>query len=225
MGVAAGSDSLAPNRARTGPDMTAPLTTPQSERPSREERAARGRAARAAVPRSPRHVGPARRSPRSGRPARGAGRRRGCPSSCRSATAGCWSRRSPSSAAPRCRWPPTWPRTPRSGLYVQLVRRRAPVELRRLRLARAPPGVRRQRLRRDAAGPVGVGRQAAGRQPRGGRPRERLPPTRAARGSCSARGARIPRRRCASSPPMRDLDVWYAHLDIGRAARRSFEVG
>ena len=43
-----------------------------------------------------------------------------------------------------------------------VLRRRAPVELRRVRLARAPAGVRPQRLRRDAAGPVGVGRQAPG---------------------------------------------------------------
>ncbi len=49
------------------------------------------------------------------------------------------------------------------------LRRRPPVQLRHLRLARAPPGLRRQRLRRDPARPVGVGRQAAGRQPGGRR--------------------------------------------------------
>ena len=54
------------------------------------------------------------------------------------------------------------------------VRRRAPVELRRLRRARPPPGLRPQRLRRDAARPLGVGRQAAGRQPRGRGPRPGL---------------------------------------------------
>ncbi len=47
-----------------------------------------------------------------------------------------------------------------------VVRRRARVELRAVRLTRAQPGFRHQRLRRDAARPVGVGRQAAGRQPR-----------------------------------------------------------
>ena len=40
--------------------------------------------------------------------------------------------------------------------------RRACVELRPVRVARAKPGLRHQRLRRDTAGPVGVGRQAAG---------------------------------------------------------------
>ena len=46
------------------------------------------------------------------------------------------------------------------------VRRRAPVQLRHLRLARAQPGVRLQRLRRDVARPVGMGREAAGGQRR-----------------------------------------------------------
>ena len=36
-----------------------------------------------------------------------------CPTWCRSATGGCWSRRSRSSAVPPTRWPPTWP--PRLG--------------------------------------------------------------------------------------------------------------
>ena len=44
------------------------------------------------------------------------------------------------------------------------VRRRAPLQLRHLRLARAQPGVRLQRLRRDVARPVGMGREAAGGQ-------------------------------------------------------------
>ena len=38
------------------------------------------------------------------------------------------------------------------------LRRRPPLELRRLRVARAPAGLRLQRLRRDAAGTVGMGR-------------------------------------------------------------------
>ena len=50
------------------------------------------------------------------------------------------------------------------GAHGPVLRRRAPVELRRVRLARAATGVRHQRLRRDAAGAVGVGRQAAGRE-------------------------------------------------------------
>ena len=54
------------------------------------------------------------------------------------------------------------------------LRRRAPVQLRHLRLGRAPPGLRRQRFRRDPARPVGVGRQAAGREPGSGRARQRV---------------------------------------------------
>ena len=61
--------------------------------------------------------------------------------------------------------------TPRSGPPGPALRRRAPVELRRLRLARAGPRVRHQRLRRDAARAVGVGRQAARRQRRDRRAR------------------------------------------------------
>ena len=63
---------------------------------------------------------------------------------------------------------------PRTGPARAAVRRRAPVELRRLRRARPAAGVRRQRLRRDAAGPVRVGPQAAGRELRGRRARPRL---------------------------------------------------
>ena len=50
-----------------------------------------------------------------------------------------------------------------------------PVEFRRVRLAGAQPGLRRQRLRRDPAGAVRVGRQAAGREPDGGRTGQRVP--------------------------------------------------
>nr|BFE73106.1 hypothetical protein GCM10020092_064070 [Actinoplanes digitatis] len=48
------------------------------------------------------------------------------------------------------------------------LRRRAPVELRHVRLRRAHPGVRHQRLRRDPPGPLGVGRQAPRGELRGG---------------------------------------------------------
>ena len=79
------------------------------------------------------------------------------------------------------------------------VRGRAPVELRRLRLGRAAPGLRRQRLRRDAARPVGMGRQAAGRQHGGSGPRQRLrrqgPPCDRRRHSRPVTG-----RRCGPSP-------------------------
>ena len=55
-----------------------------------------------------------------------------------------------------------------------VVRRRAPVQLRRVRLARAEPRLRHQRLRRDGAGAVGVGREAAGGELRDRRTRDRV---------------------------------------------------
>ena len=60
------------------------------------------------------------------------------------------------------------------GLARAAVRGCPSLELRRLRVTGAPPGVRPERLRRDAGGPVGVGREAAGSEPRRGRSRERL---------------------------------------------------
>ena len=53
-------------------------------------------------------------------------------------------------------------------------RRRPPVELRALRLAGADSRLRRQRLRRDAARALGVGRQAPRREHRHRRPGQRL---------------------------------------------------
>ena len=78
------------------------------------------------------------------------------------------------------------------------LRRRAPVELRWVRRARPAAGVRRQRLRRDAAGPVRVGPQAPGGELRGGRPRPRVRRGRARRGQPGGH-ARPIARRCASS--------------------------
>ncbi len=52
--------------------------------------------------------------------------------------------------------------------------RRAPVQLRRLRLPRAPARLRLQRLRRDAARALGVGRQAPRGQHHRGRSRSRV---------------------------------------------------
>ena len=98
----------------------------------------------------------------------------GCPSWCRSATGGCWCRRSRSSAARPTRWRPTWPAAPRTGLAGAALWRCASVQLRWVRRARPAAGVQHQRLRRDAAGPVRVGREAAGGQLRRGRPGSRL---------------------------------------------------
>ena len=72
------------------------------------------------------------------------------------------------------------------------LRRCAPVELRRLRGRRPAADLQHQRLRRDAARPVRVGRQAAGRQLRRRRPRSRLRRQAATRDQPSG-GARVPR--------------------------------
>ena len=57
----------------------------------------------------------------------------------------------------------------RVGAAGAAVRGRAPVQFRGVRLPGAAAGLRRQRLRRDPARPVRVGRQAAGGQPGRGR--------------------------------------------------------
>ena len=54
--------------------------------------------------------------------------------------------------------------TPRAGLDRPALRRRAPVELRHVRVARADAAVRPERLRRDAARSVRVRREAYGRE-------------------------------------------------------------
>ena len=124
-------------------------------------------------------------------------RRPGSPSWCPSATDACWSRRSRTSGAPRCRWPRTW-RPPRRRVRRAAVRGRPHVELRGLRLAGAAPVLRRQRLRRDRSRSVGVGRQAPGRQPRG-----------SPGATTASRGRRGPRssgrRRGAYRQTMREL--------------------
>ena len=65
-------------------------------------------------------MGARRRPARSRRDAGGAGGFPGAGAQCPSATGGCWSRRSPSSAARPIRWRPTWQAAPRTGLEVQL---------------------------------------------------------------------------------------------------------
>ena len=62
------------------------------------------------------------------------------------------------------------------------VRRRSPLELRRLRVAGPQPGRRHQRLRRDPPRPMGMGRQAARRQLRDRGPGPRVHRQAATRG-------------------------------------------
>ena len=92
------------------------------------------------------------------------------------------------------------------------VRRRPPVELRRVRLAGADAGVRPERLRRDAARPVRVRREADGGELHDRGPQQRVLQGRRARGDARRRW-RPTGRRWPSSPQMRTMDIWYAHLD------------
>ena len=82
---------------------------------SHADRAALGKDARAMTPLESQAEFEPEPGAGSGRAAARRRRSRGCPSWCRSGTAGCWSRRSPSTGARRCRWPPTWPARRRPG--------------------------------------------------------------------------------------------------------------
>ena len=91
------------------------------------------------------------------------------------------------------------------------LRRRASVQLRCLRRPRPAARLQRQRLRRDAARPVRVGRQAAGRQLRRRRTRSGFDAKqRKAINQAVGRGPIA--RRCSSFAQMKKLDVWYARL-------------
>ena len=76
---------------------------------------------------------------------------------------------------------------PDDGAARAVLRRCPPVELRPVRGAGSPARLRSQRLRRDAAGAVRVGRQAAGGELRRRRPWQRPPSQGAARGGAHRR--------------------------------------
>ena len=102
---------------------------------------------------------------------------------------------------------------PANGVHRPVLRRCPPLELRSLRLAGATARLRHQRLRRDAARAVGVGRQAAcgehadlraqqrlhGRGAGAGRPRDRR---------------RLPHAGWREFAGMRNLEVWYTRFEI-----------
>ena len=75
----------------------------------------------------------------------------------------------------------------------------APVELRRVRLPGTAADLRHQRLRRDAARALGVGRQTAGGQLRDRRPRPGILPGRPARHR-AGRGPRVPGAAARGGP-------------------------
>ena len=98
------------------------------------------------------------------------------------------------------------------GITGPAVWRRPPVELRRLRGPRPPAGVRPQRLRRDAAGTVGVGREAAGGEPGCGRPTEELRAREQRR--VVAEAVQRYREAMRQFAEMRNLEVWYSRIDV-----------
>ena len=116
--------------------------------------------------------------------------------------------------------------TPDSGLKVQAVRRRAPVELRRVRLARARARVRPQRLRRDAPRPRGSGTSSASRQASRSRAARAASARPCAACCCSAACAAIV-RRCGRFAGMGNLQVWYSMLsrDVLMQAMSGMKVG
>ncbi len=100
------------------------------------------------------------------------------------------------------------------------LRRRPPLQLRRLPGPRPTARLRHQRLRRDPAGAVRVGRQAAGRERRDRCPRPRLQRVRVRNRGARRRSAPTA-TAMARFATMGDLDVWYARIDVedGRRAQ------
>ena len=92
------------------------------------------------------------------------------------------------------------------------LRRRPPAQLRAVRHPRAQPVVRAQRLRRDAARPLGVGRQAAGRPASWWR-RGRSGSTRRLGRRAAEAMVRTYREQMARYAGMRLLEVWYSRVD------------
>ena len=154
-----------------GPDRAAGRAPGERPHPTPAERRSLGKAARALVPRSshaefvrlPDRTDPVGLLEEQAAP--------GSRSWCRSATGGCWvvvhvlpGRRPGDGLRPGLRR--------RVGTDRPGVRGRTPVELRDVRLAGAHADLRPERLRRDPAGTVGVGRQAPDGEPRRGRSRQ-----------------------------------------------------
>ena len=189
-----------------------------------EERVARGKQARADVRRSS-HADwePPPHRPDPGRAARGAGE---------DACAG--ARADPLRAdarlavhvLPRRRLPDgvRSRRDAAHGSAHAALRRRAPVELRRLRGARPPARLQRQRLRRDAARAVRVGREAARRELRRRRPRPWLRRRRRASRSTARWRARTA-SGCSEFAAMGNLALWYARIDVERRSREVARAG
>ena len=162
----------------------------------------------------PTAIGSRSGSARPGRVARGADRD-AVPELVPIRQGACWSRRSRSFGGPPCdgrrsRADPD--RTAGSAL-----RRRPPLEFRCVRRTRPATGLLDQRLRRDPAGAVRVGREAAGGELRGRRRDLGFEEPSAARrrdrvGSTARRWPAS--RRCGN------IDVWYTRLDVDGMVER-----
>ena len=211
------ADRAGTRRRRARPGALAHLSVGEPNR-AREGGAGSGAALQ------PRRMGTRGRSARSGRAARGAGRIARAGARARSATAGCWCRRSRSSAAPRTRWRPTSPATPRTGLEVQLC---GDAHLSNFGGFAAPdrrlvfsindfdetlPGPFEWDVKRLVASFAVAGRdrgfdakQRAVDQPGG--------------------DALVPGGDAAPSPAMCNLDLWYARIDVDEIAALALEQG
>ena len=138
-------------------------------------------------------------------------RRRVFLSSARSGTGGCWCpvrllpRRRVSDGGRSRGWAA-------HGIARAALRRRASLEFRHLRRTGPEARLQHQRFRRDTAGTVRVGREAARRQPRGRGPGAWL--RQAIRRAVVAAAAREYRETMAHFAQIRNIEVWYARLDV-----------
>ncbi len=131
---------------------------------------------------------------------------------CRSGTAGWPSRRSRSIAGAALPMASDLVDRPRTGHHGPALRRCPPVELRLVRVARARPGLRHQRLRRDPPRALRIRPEAARGESCRRRPRA---------GASTAhdnrhivhRAMRSYRDRMAGYATMRAIDVYYARVD------------
>ena len=172
-----------------------------------------------------RRVGAGAGPARSGRRCSRSRRRRACRSWCRSATGGCWCRRSRSTAAPPRLMAADLAGDAADGAARAAVRRRAPVELRRVRGSRPAAGLRRQRLRRDAARARSSGTSS------GSSRASRSPGATAGSTPSSATSVNLavrtvlPRGDARRSPRCATLDLWYARLDVEDLAEQLAPAG
>ena len=185
------------------------------EQLSRADRVAQGKDARAVAPLESHAEFAAGRVAGSGGAAAGAGESRGCRSSCRSGTGGCWCRRSRSTGGRRCRWRRTWPARPPPvcGCSCAGTRTcRISARSRRRSGGWSSTSTTSTRPCPGRSSGMSSGWRRAWRWPG----RDNGFPAKARRKIvlAAAEGYRTAMRGFAGQP---FLDVWYAHLDIEQA--------